>query len=50
MSSRRTTIIAGSLLTASFSAVMILSYTAVADDQGPGSSEGERRLTRHLRV
>lgn len=40
MSSRHTTIIAGSLLTASFSAVMILSFTAVADDQGPGSSKG----------
>ncbi|MFD3932262.1 MULTISPECIES: LPXTG cell wall anchor domain-containing protein [unclassified Streptomyces] len=44
MSSRRTTIIAGSLLTASFSAVMILSYTAVADDQGPGSSEGGKAV------
>jgi LPXTG-motif cell wall-anchored protein len=40
MSSRHTTTIAGSLLTASFSAVMILSFTAVADDQGPGSSKG----------
>ncbi|MFF1815578.1 LPXTG cell wall anchor domain-containing protein [Streptomyces sp. NPDC058251] len=40
MSSRHTTTIAGSLLTASFSAVMILSFTAVADDQGPGSGKG----------
>ncbi|AVH58739.1 MULTISPECIES: hypothetical protein [Streptomyces] len=40
MSSRHTTTIAGSLLTASFSAVLILSFTAVADDQGPGSSKG----------
>ncbi|MFF4354318.1 LPXTG cell wall anchor domain-containing protein [Streptomyces sp. NPDC001530] len=40
MSSRHTTTIAGSLLTASFSAVMILSFTAVADDQGPGNSKG----------
>ncbi|MFI6334543.1 hypothetical protein [Streptomyces sp. NPDC050535] len=44
MSSRRTTIIAGSLLTASFSAVMILSNTAVADDQGPGSSKGGKAV------
>ncbi|MEV7345336.1 hypothetical protein [Streptomyces sp. NPDC093544] len=44
MSSHRTTIIAGSLLTASFSAVMILSYTAVADDQGPGSSKGGKAV------
>lgn len=40
MSSRRTTTIAGSLVAASFSAVMILPFTAVADDQGPGSSKG----------
>ena len=40
MSSRRTTTIAGSLVAASFSAVMILSSTAGADDQGPGSSKG----------
>lgn len=46
MSSRHTTTIAGSLLTASFSAVLILSFTAVADDQGPGSSKGERPWTR----
>jgi len=44
MGSRRTTIIAGSLITASFSAVMILSCTAVADDQGPGSSEGGKAV------
>ncbi|WP_031476839.1 LPXTG cell wall anchor domain-containing protein [Streptomyces bicolor] len=40
MSSRRTTAIAGSLVAASFSAVLILSATAGADEQGPGSSEG----------
>ncbi|MFF4830495.1 LPXTG cell wall anchor domain-containing protein [Streptomyces sp. NPDC001315] len=40
MSSRRMTAIAGSLVTASFSAVMILPFTATADDQGPGSSKG----------
>ena len=40
MSSRRTTAIAGSLVAASFSAVLILSATAGADDQGPGSDKG----------
>ncbi|MEU5636580.1 hypothetical protein ACIA8I_17835 [Streptomyces rishiriensis] len=40
MSSRRATTIAGSLVTASFSAVLILSLPAGADDQGPGSSKG----------
>jgi hypothetical protein len=40
MSSRRTTTITGSLVAASFSAVLILSGTAGADDQGPGSSKG----------
>ncbi|MFK4146426.1 hypothetical protein [Streptomyces sp. NPDC004065] len=40
MSSRRTTAIMGSLVTASFSVVMVLSGTAGADDQGPGSSQG----------
>ncbi|MFI8090287.1 hypothetical protein ACIF9R_18515 [Streptomyces sp. NPDC086080] len=40
MSSRRTTITTGSLVIASFSAVLILSGTAGADDQGPGSSKG----------
>ncbi|MFF3376762.1 hypothetical protein ACFYXF_27900 [Streptomyces sp. NPDC002680] len=44
MSSGRTTVIAGSLLTASFSAVMILSFTASADDQGPGSSKGGKAV------
>jgi LPXTG-motif cell wall-anchored protein len=44
MSSRHRTTIAGSLLTASFSAVMILSFTAVADDQGPGSSKGGKAV------
>lgn len=40
MSSRRTTAIAGSLVATSISAVLILSGTAGADDQGPGSSKG----------
>ena len=44
MSSRRTTTITGSLLTACFSAVMILSHTAVADDQGPGSGKGGKAV------
>lgn len=44
MSSRRATTIAGSLVMASFSAVMILSVTASADDQGPGSSKGGKAV------
>jgi hypothetical protein len=44
MSSRRTTTIAGSLVTASFSAVMILSFSASADDQGPGSDKGGKAV------
>ncbi|MEU4876547.1 LPXTG cell wall anchor domain-containing protein [Streptomyces sp. NPDC021608] len=40
MSSRRTTNIAGPLVAASFSAVLILSFPAGADDQGPGSGKG----------
>ncbi|MEU1188909.1 LPXTG cell wall anchor domain-containing protein [Streptomyces sp. NPDC005859] len=40
MSSRRATTVAGSLVVASFSAVLILSYPAGADDQGPGSGKG----------
>ena len=36
--------IAGSLLTAAFSAVMVLSFTASADDQGPGSSKGGKAM------
>lgn len=40
MSSRRTTAITGSLVAASFSAVMILSGTAGADDKGPSSGKG----------
>ncbi|MFD9007316.1 hypothetical protein ACFV0T_41415 [Streptomyces sp. NPDC059582] len=38
------TVIAGSLVTASFSAVMILPFTATADDQGPGSSKGGKAV------
>ncbi|MFE9442784.1 LPXTG cell wall anchor domain-containing protein [Streptomyces sp. NPDC006602] len=44
MSSRRATTIAGSLVTASFAAVVILSGTAGADDQGPGSSKGGKAV------
>ncbi|MGY5119172.1 LPXTG cell wall anchor domain-containing protein [Streptomyces sp. 900105755] len=48
MSSRRTlrrlTVVTGSLVTASFSAVMILPFTAVADDQGPGSGKGGKAV------
>ncbi len=44
MSSRRTTTIAGSLVTAAFSAVLILPFTAGADDQGPGSSKGGKAV------
>jgi LPXTG-motif cell wall-anchored protein len=44
MSSRHTTTIAGSLVAASFSAVMILSIAASADDQGPGSSKGGKAV------
>ncbi|MGW1778805.1 LPXTG cell wall anchor domain-containing protein [Streptomyces sp. NPDC002143] len=40
MSSRRATTIAGSLVVTSFSAVLIFSFPAGADDQGPGSSQG----------
>jgi hypothetical protein len=38
------TTIAGSLVTASFSAVLILSGTADADDQGPGSGKGGKAV------
>ncbi|MGW0333927.1 hypothetical protein ACWD0J_19005 [Streptomyces sp. NPDC003011] len=44
MSSRRTTTITGSLLATSFSAVMILSGTAGAGDQGPGSGKGGKAV------
>ncbi|WP_367326278.1 LPXTG cell wall anchor domain-containing protein [Streptomyces sp. HUAS ZL42] len=44
MSSRRMTTIAGSLVAASFSTVMIFSFTASADDQGPGSSKGGKAV------
>ncbi|MEU3620234.1 LPXTG cell wall anchor domain-containing protein [Streptomyces sp. NPDC006872] len=40
MSSRRATTIAGSLVVTSFSAVLIFSFPAGADDQGPGSGKG----------
>ncbi|ANP55054.1 LPXTG cell wall anchor domain-containing protein [Streptomyces griseochromogenes] len=44
MSSRHRVGIAGSLVTASFSAVLILSCPAVADDQGPGSDKGGKAV------
>lgn len=44
MSSRRRAGIAGSLVTASFSAVLVLACTAVADDQGPGSDKGGKAV------
>ncbi|KOG32398.1 LPXTG cell wall anchor domain-containing protein [Streptomyces resistomycificus] len=44
MSSRRATTITGSLVAASFSAVLILSTTAGAEDQGPGSSKGGKAV------
>jgi len=44
MSSRRTTTIAGSLVAATFSAVLILSAPAGADDQGPGSDKGGKAV------
>ncbi|WP_030237285.1 hypothetical protein [Streptomyces sp. NRRL S-455] len=40
MSSRRTAMVAGPLVAASFSAVLILSGTAGAKDEGPASSKG----------
>ncbi|MFI1165126.1 hypothetical protein ACH4UM_16315 [Streptomyces sp. NPDC020801] len=46
MSSRHMTAIAGSLVTATFSTVMILSLTASADDQGPGSSQGGKAVDK----
>ncbi|MFF7753746.1 LPXTG cell wall anchor domain-containing protein [Streptomyces sp. NPDC007971] len=44
MSSRRRAGIMGSLVTASFSAVLILSCPAVADGHGPGSDKGGKEL------
>ncbi|MFJ8936083.1 hypothetical protein ACIRL0_10250 [Streptomyces sp. NPDC102365] len=44
MSSRRRTIATGSLLTASFSAVMILSFSATADEPGPMSDKGGKAV------
>ncbi|MFI8216321.1 hypothetical protein [Streptomyces sp. NPDC085932] len=40
MSSRRTAVVVGPLVAASFSAVLILSGTAGAEDEGPASSKG----------
>src|SRR5690349_15189377 len=44
MSSRRMAAITGSLLTASFSAVLLLPCSAVADDQGPPSGKGGKTV------
>src|SRR5262249_9177147 len=44
MSSRHRVGITGSLVTASFSAVLILSCPSVADDQGPGSDKGGKAV------
>ncbi|MET8580844.1 hypothetical protein ABZX39_08135 [Streptomyces collinus] len=44
MSSRLRAGITGSLVTASFSAVLVLSWTAAADDQGPGSEKGGKAV------
>ncbi|MFC9277750.1 hypothetical protein [Streptomyces collinus] len=44
MSSRLWAGITGSLVTASFSAVLVLSWTAAADDQGPGSEKGGKAV------
>ncbi|MEU5598312.1 hypothetical protein [Streptomyces sp. NPDC020298] len=44
MSSRRMATITGSLLTASFSAVLLLPCSAVADDQGPASGKGGKAV------
>ncbi|MGW5591139.1 hypothetical protein ACWEWF_45745, partial [Streptomyces sp. NPDC003857] len=46
MSSRYTTAITGSLVTASFSAVMIFACTATADDQGGMSSKGGKAVDK----
>ncbi|MEU2422461.1 LPXTG cell wall anchor domain-containing protein [Streptomyces sp. NPDC007851] len=44
MSSRHRAVVTGSLVTASFSAVMILPCTAVADGQGPASGNGGKAV------
>jgi hypothetical protein len=46
MSSRRTTAIAVPLVTAAFSAVLVLPCTATADDQGPGSGKGGKAVDK----
>ncbi|MFG2308627.1 LPXTG cell wall anchor domain-containing protein [Streptomyces sp. NPDC048566] len=46
MRSRYRTTMTGSLLTACFSAVVILSHTAVADDQGPASGRGGKAMDK----
>ncbi|MFJ4472259.1 hypothetical protein ACIP2X_32890 [Streptomyces sp. NPDC089424] len=46
MRSRRRATITGSLAAASFSAVLILSGTAGADDQGPGSDKGGKAVDK----
>ncbi|MFC9682210.1 hypothetical protein [Streptomyces sp. NPDC056948] len=44
MSSRRTAVVVGPLVAASFSAMLILSGTAGAEDGGPASSEGGKAV------
>ncbi|MFF5985372.1 LPXTG cell wall anchor domain-containing protein [Streptomyces olindensis] len=44
MSSRRTTGVAGSLVVASFSAAVLLSGTAAAEDEGPASGKGGKAV------
>lgn len=44
MIARRTTTITGSLVAGAFSVVMILPFTAGADDQGPASSKGGKAV------
>ncbi|MEV7321626.1 LPXTG cell wall anchor domain-containing protein [Streptomyces sp. NPDC093970] len=44
MSSRRLAVVTGSLVAASFSAVMILPSAAAADDQGPASGKGGKAV------
>ncbi|MEU2284625.1 LPXTG cell wall anchor domain-containing protein [Streptomyces sp. NPDC013178] len=46
MSSRRMTAIAGSLVAASFSAVVVLAVPAVAGDPGPGSGKGGKPVDK----
>jgi hypothetical protein len=46
MSARRPTVVAGSLVVAAFSAMMILPFAAVAEDGGQGSSQGGKAVDK----